>query len=92
MQRTARDPSSVPVDWNPENMGKAYVWSDVWTYIKSWRHASFITREERVSKPEYCRPTQRGIPACVVQTQRTRVPWSPRTAVGRVDYTLFGWR
>jgi hypothetical protein len=48
MQRTARDPSSVPVDWNPENMGKAYVWSDVWTYIKSWRHASFITREERV--------------------------------------------
>jgi hypothetical protein len=43
-------------------------------------------------KPEYCRPTQRGVPACVVQTQRTRVPWSPRTAVGRVDYTLFGWR
>jgi hypothetical protein len=44
------------------------------------------------SKPEYSRPAQRGIPACVVQTQRTRVPWSPRTVMGRVDYTLFGWR
>jgi hypothetical protein len=41
-------------------------------------------------KPEYCRPTQRGIPACVVQTQRARVPWSPRTAVGMLNYTLFG--
>jgi hypothetical protein len=42
-------------------------------------------------KPEYCRPTQRGIPACVVQTQRARVPWSPRTAAGMLNYTLFGW-
>jgi hypothetical protein len=37
-------------------------------------------------KPEYCRPTQRGIPACVVQTQRARVPWSrPNAADGSLN-------
>jgi hypothetical protein len=78
MQRNPRNSSSVPVDWNPENMGKAYVWSDVWTYITSWRHASFITREERVKQAGVQSPgPTRNSGLCRADSTHSRAMESP---------------
>jgi hypothetical protein len=72
-------------------MGKAYVWSDTLTYITTPEICFVVSGVKRESgKPEYCRPAQRGLPACVVQARCSRVPWSPRTARGKSELCLVG--